>query len=242
MRPLTASKLLSVWERASRQTPVERALLFLGAACPERTAEELEQLSIGERDSLLVTLREWTFGSQLVSRLVCKKCGERLELSLKLSDVRVVREVEAAAALTVNADGYEVVFRLPNSEDVKAVTRTAVDSDLEQFLLRRCVLRVTKDGVEQSAAELPYAMIERIVDGMAAADPQSSPLLLACAACSHQWQVGFDIVSYFWAEVNAWANRVLREVHVLASRYGWREDDILAMSSWRRQSYLEMIG
>ena len=242
MRPLTASKLLSVWERASRQPPVERALLFLGAACPESTAEELAQLPIGERDSLLVTLREWTFGSQLVSRVVCKKCGERLELSLKISDVRVVREAEAAAALTVNADGYEVVFRLPNSDDVKAVTRAVVDSDAEEFLLRRCVLRVTKDSAEQSAAELPRTMIERIVDGMAAADPQSSPLLLACAACSHQWQVGFDIVSYFWAEVNAWANRILREVHMLASRYGWREDDILALSAWRRQSYLEMIG
>ena len=242
MRPLTASKLLSVWERASRQPPVERALLFLGAACPESTAEELAQLPIGERDSLLVTLREWTFGSQLVSRLVCKKCGERLELSLKISDVRAVREVEAAAALTVNADGYEVVFRLPNSEDVKAVTFAAVDSDPEQFLLRRCVLRVTKDGAEQSADQLPRTTIDRIADGMAAADPQASPLLLACAACSHQWQVGFDIVSYFWAEVNAWANRILREVHVLASRYGWREDDILAMSAWRRQSYLEMIG
>src|SRR6185295_14786222 len=106
MRPLTASTLLSVWERASRQPPVERALLFLGAACPERTAAELAQLPIGERDSLLVTLREWTFGAQLVSRLVCKKCGERLELSLKISDVRVVRDVETADALTVNADGY----------------------------------------------------------------------------------------------------------------------------------------
>ena len=242
MRPLTASKLLSVWERASRQPPVERALLFLGAACPERTAEELAQLPIGERDSLLVMLREWTFGSQLVSRLVCKKCGERLELSLQISDVRTVREVEAAAALTVNADGYKVVFRLPNSEDVKAVTLAAVDSEPEQFVLRRCVLRVTKDGAEQSVDDLPRTMIDRVVDGMAAADPHSSPLLLACAACSHQWQIGFDIVSYFWAEVNAWANRILREVHVLASRYGWREDDILAMSSWRRQSYLEMIG
>jgi hypothetical protein len=240
MRPLTASKLLSVWERASRQPPVERALLFLGAACPERKAEELAQLPIGERDSLLVTLREWTFGSQLVSRVVCKKCGERLELSLKISDIPVARELEAAAALTVNADGYEVVFRLPNSEDVRAATH--IDSDPEPFLLRRCVLRVTKDDAEQSVEELPGTTIDRVVAGMAEADPQSSPLLLACAACSYQWQVGFDIVSYFWTEVSAWANRLLREVHVLASRYGWAEDDILAMSSWRRQSYLEMIG
>jgi len=240
MRALTASNLLSVWERASRQPPVERALLLLGAACPERTAEELAQLPIGQRDSLLVALREWTFGSQLVSRLLCQKCGERLELALKISDIRVVRETENAAALTVNSGGFEVLFRLPNSDDIRAVT-LAADDDPEQILLRRCVLRVTEDGVERSADELPRTMIDLVAEDMAAADPSCVPLSLACAACSHQWQVGFDIVSYFWTEVNAWANRILREVHLLASRYGWRESDILAMSPWRRQCYLEMV-
>jgi hypothetical protein len=34
----------------------------------------------------------------------------------------------------------------------------------------------------------------------------------------------------------------MREVHTLAAMYGWRETDILAMSAWRRQRYLEMIG
>ena len=32
------------------------------------------------------------------------------------------------------------------------------------------------------------------------------------------------------------------EVHVLASSYGWRESDILNMSAWRRQYYLDLIG
>jgi len=85
-------------------------------------------------------------------------------------------------------------------------------------------------------------VIEMVVDGMAEADPQSGPLSLTCAACNHKWFVGFDIVSYFCTEINAWASRMLREVHLLASTYGWRENDILAMSPWRRQSYLEMIG
>lgn len=244
MRPLSASKLLSVWERASRQPPVERALLLLGAACPEQTAEELSRLSIGQRDSLLIALREGTFGSQFVSRLLCQKCGERLELTFKVSDLRGTQETETAGALALSADGYEVQFRLPNSEDISAVTDAVDDdSDPEQLLLRRCLVRVTKDGTEQRADELPPPVVERVVDRMAEADPQSElQLSLACAACSHKWLVSFDIVSYFWSEVNAWANRMLREVHLLASTYGWREDDILAMSPWRRQSYLEMIG
>jgi hypothetical protein len=219
---------------------VERALLLLGAACPEQTPEALAQLSIGRRDSLLLHLREQTFGSQFVSRLVCQKCGEQLELAFRVSDIEVGEETSDAETLILNSDGYEVMFRLPNSEDVRAAT-IAVD-DREQLLLQRCLLRVSKHGVEQSAADLPMSLVETVVDRMAKADPQSVPLSLVCAACSHKWFMGFDIVSYFWSELNAWADRMLREVHLLASSYGWRENDILAMNPWRRQSYLEMIG
>ena len=39
----------------------------------------------------------------------------------------------------------------------------------------------------------------------------------------------------------AWAVRLLGEVHELASAYGWREHDVLALSPWRRQAYLQMV-
>jgi hypothetical protein len=78
---------------------------------------------------------------------------------------------------------------------------------------------------------------------MAEADPQANvQLAITCPVCSKHWQAGFDIVSFFWNEIDAWAHRLLQEVHTLASAYGWREADILAMSPWRRQCYLAMIG
>jgi hypothetical protein len=52
--------------------------------------------------------------------------------------------------------------------------------------------------------------------------------------------MGFDIEEYFWVEVAARAMRILREIHILARAYGWREADILAMSTRRRQAYLEL--
>ena len=83
-------------------------------------------------------------------------------------------------------------------------------------------------------------VVDAIVAHMAQADPQADiQLSLVCPQCGHQWQAAFDIASFFWSEINAWANRMLREVHILASRYGWSETDILAMSPWRRQFYLE---
>jgi hypothetical protein len=35
---------------------------------------------------------------------------------------------------------------------------------------------------------------------------------------------------------------MLRDVHALATAYGWREADIVAMSPWRRQVYLDMVS
>jgi hypothetical protein len=67
-------------------------------------------------------------------------------------------------------------------------------------------------------------------------------LSLACPACKRQWETAFDIASFLWGEIHAWAQRVLREVATLARVYGWREADILSMSAGRRQAYLELIG
>jgi hypothetical protein len=51
----------------------------------------------------------------------------------------------------------------------------------------------------------------------------------------------FDIGGYLWEELDAWAHRVARDVHVLASAYSWSEDDILGMTAERRGTYLDLI-
>ena len=66
-------------------------------------------------------------------------------------------------------------------------------------------------------------------------------LALACPACGHRWQSVFDIAAFLWREIDAWAQRTLRDVHALARGYGWHESDILALTATRRQIYLEMI-
>jgi hypothetical protein len=78
---------------------------------------------------------------------------------------------------------------------------------------------------------------------MAEADPQADiQLAISCAACSHHWRTTFDIVSFFWSEIEVWARRLLCEVHILASAYGWHEREILGLGPVRRQLYLEMLG
>lgn len=243
MRALSASELLAVWERGLSQSSIQRALTLLEAACPEISPDRLVNLSIGQRDGLLLSLRERIFGSQLVSVATCPACGERLELTFSVSDIRIAPEIEPASVLVAQVDNYEVQFRLPTSLDLSAIADQSELIRIRQQLLERCLLSARYKGEVFSIEELPATVVSAVLQEMAQADPQADlQLALTCPACDHQWQVAFDVISFFWSEIHAWARRILREVHAVASAYGWREADILAMSPQRRQFYLEEIG
>lgn len=244
MRPLTPSELLDVWERGLARPPAERALLLLAAGHPEAAPGELAALSVGRRDARLLGLRERTFGGRLVCLVDCPGCGERLELDLDVSDVRAAPSDDAPAPeLSLSAGEFEARFRLPDSRDVTAAAECPDAAVARRVLLSRCLLAAREAGAETTLESLPPEFVEALVEEMGRADPQADVRLNhSCPACGREWQTVFDIVSFFWSELNAWAYRVLREVHTLASAYGWREADILAMHPWRRQVYLEMVG
>lgn len=232
MRPLSAQELLDAWERGLAEPPVRRALILLAAACPEIAPEDLARESVGRRDARLLTLREWTFGPRLVSLASCPLCAERLETAFDVAEIRVDSHEEGPLKLTVSRG--ELTFRLPNSADLLALTTGSLDG-ARRRLLDRCLLDA---GADDLSEEDLLAVARR----MAEADPQGDiELSLSCPACGHSWLAPFDIASYFWTEVDAWARVLLHEIHLLASAYGWREADILALSPWRRRSYLELI-
>lgn len=239
MRPPSAADLLAAWERGSHQRPFEQALTLLAAACPEETPDVLAGLTIGQRDSRLLTLRAWMFGERMASLARCPQCGETLEFEFMVSDIRV--DAEPPASLSLEVDGYAIEVRPPNSADLAAIA--AASDEASTHLLERCILSLRHNGSPAAVSALPAHVVASISDCLAQADPQTDVQLdLTCPACGNVWRASFDIVSYFWSEVNAWAERLLREVHMLAATYGWFEADILAMSPARRRRYLEMIG
>jgi hypothetical protein len=242
MRALSAADFLDVWEQGSAQSPAQRALALLTLACSETPVDQLAQFSIGERDGQLLALREQTFGRELASVTICPACAKQLEFHVNAEDIRAHSKAGSNALLALTHADYEVEFRLPTSLDVASLD-PAVDPEANrQHLLQRCVIASRRSGKEVAAAELPAEVGRAIALRMAEADPQADvQLALACPQCQHTWQTPFDIVSYFWTEIHAWAGRLLREIHLLASAYGWGEAEILALSPSRRQAYLELI-
>jgi hypothetical protein len=244
MRALTAEELLAIWELGESQPPGQRALTLLAAACDDDApAGQLAQLSIGQRDVCLLALRERTFGPQLASMTACPACGELLEFGINAAAIRAAPVFQPPGTFDLEHADYAVQFRLPNSHDLANLDLSADVQLNRQRLFKRCVLTSRHAGEEISAEELPPGVVAAVSEQMAQADPNADvQIALTCSRCAHHWQAPFDILSCFWSEINAWAIRLLHEVHTLASVYGWREVDILSMSPKRRQTYLELVN
>ena len=243
MGSLTSSKLLDIWERGWARKPARQALMLLEAASPDTAPETLADLTIGQRDDNLLRLREQMFGSTVSSVTACPACAERLELSIQADELRATSAEELKEEITLLMDDYQVSFRLPRAGDLLELPEASSPNGASRALLERCLLSVQQEGKTRGSKRLPGVVVEAVASQMAEADPQADIRLeLTCPSCGHEWQAIFDIVSFFWREIQAWAQRVLYEVHAMASAYGWSEAQILAMSPVRRQLYLEMVN
>jgi hypothetical protein len=240
MRSLCAAELLDIWEQGQACSKVQRALLLLIQAYPEHSLDTLLQLTIGQRDAYLLDLRESIFGSQIAGLVECPGCGDRIEIELQVSDLHLLPPDWMPHPLALEQEGYSVQFRLPTSADLTQLPLQN-PTQAKQQLLEQCFLSAQYQGQAQPIETLPTTVIEAVIREMAQADRQADlQFALDCPECQHHWQIGFDIVSFLWREIDGWARRTLEEVHQLASAYGWREADILAMSPWRRHYYLEL--
>jgi hypothetical protein len=234
-------ELLESWERGLGEPLTRRVLVLLAAACPELNIEELAELPVGKRDSLLLSLREALFGPDLTMVAHCPACGEQLEANVRVDELRV-NQAPVALDGVLEMDGITVSYRLPASLDLLAISAEFEEQAARRLLLERCILGTSsKETVAPVDSELPEPVKDALIECMAAADPQADVRLqLACPACDHHWLAPFHIDGFMWEEIHAWAQRTLHEVHQLARAYGWREADVLALSPTRRNIYLEM--
>ena len=238
--------LLQVWETSCGEHPIRRALALLDAAWPRPDLDSWARAPIGHRDAWLLDLHRVLFGAEIATTTRCPRCHERLDIAFRAEDVGLPPPTEPhapAGAFRLSADGYEVDYRLPTSEDLLAVTAQAVDPEsVAAGLLDRCILAAKRRGRAVATAALPEPVVASLAAGVQAADPGVEiRVALACEDCGYAWEIDFDPVLHVAAELDDWAQRLLAEVHSLARAYGWAERDIVAMSPLRRQIYLDMV-
>lgn len=239
MRSLSASDLLQAWETALGCPAAERGVALLDV-CAGQFPGTSSSIGIGERDARLLHLYEVLFGSALHAFAECPACQGRLEYTLTSSDLVPPTSFHLESA-AVEADGFSLRLRLLDCSDLHAAAQCPDEATARRVLFESSMVEASRDGEPVSLHDVPSSLIPLVEDCLTAIDPRLEMLIhLSCSFCGHTWQVLFDPDRFLWAKVGALAKRLLREVHTLASAYGWSEESILNLTAQRRQAYLEL--
>jgi hypothetical protein len=105
-------------------------------------------------------------------------------------------------------------------------------SEAELALAQRCVVEAP-EGLDAPAA------VEQAMEDLA-------PVLdldidTACPECGARQAVHFDVQFYLLRAIAQEQNQMLREVHRIASAYGWELDRILDLPRSERRAFVDLI-
>jgi hypothetical protein len=226
-----ARALLDLWEHGEREHPVDRALTVLAALASELPSDLADE-PLSWRDARLLSCRTRLFGDRFRGRAACPYCGCGVEVELAASELSSYANCGPAEG-SVDVDGCTIGFRLPTSRDLGAIVHCDGIGQARRRLAERCI----------GAEILDDDALAVIEEAMAAqAGLSDTQVGLKCPGCSREWSLVFDIGAFFWEELQAYARRLLRDIDVLARRYGWSESDVLALSETRRRHYVELAS
>jgi hypothetical protein len=227
------------------------------APVTERMARDL---TVGDRQFLLLKLREVTFGPDVVAVASCPwpACGKKMDVGFRIPDVPIrpgrgdgpVYELELSQAAALVDGGQlhrRVRFRLPTGADQEAVA-VLLDSNPAgalRGLLERCVVAIgpaEPPRPEWLDALCPRARAEIEQAMAAAAHGPELTMEARCPECARTFTLPFEVADFFFGEVHASTDLLYREVHYLAYHYHWSEAEILDLPWDKRRRYIEVLG
>ncbi|MGZ5441101.1 MAG: hypothetical protein ACXW5U_05050 [Thermoanaerobaculia bacterium] len=226
--------VLTVWERAQAAHPAARGVALLAAADPQTDPAALLRAPIGSIDSAVLAWREQWLGRSMTALADCPHCGVRVELDVDSSEQTA--GLQPPQVFAVVAGELQLQCRLPAPADLVAVASCLDEESARAMLIRRCI-------VDGEIGEVTPELASVVAEAMAAADPDGGRGVdVLCPECGAAWNAAFDPAAFVWSELEAAVVRAFREVHLLASAYGWSEDAVLAMTPQRRRMYLAMVS
>ena len=238
MRVLGNGDFLTLWEDGHRLHPLDRGLLAICASLSDEErqvcTDPVADWPLGRRNRALAQLRTLYFGPRMQGWMACEECGETLEFEVNCHAMTDMPESPSGELITFQGS----TFRVPTSRDLAAIAAEPDSERASLRLLQKCEIeRGANDPASWSADKISAVAAE-----MALADPLAEIMLgFECPSCKHTSQEMLDLPTFFWAEFESRATRLLLEIHMLASAYGWAESAILAMSDVRRAAYLQMV-
>lgn len=196
-------------------------------------------MSLADRDRLVAELYAMCFGDAVQSRSTCTQCHKTFDVSFSVPGLVESCDSRVREALTQLQAGDSgghfklpsgAIFRAPAVEDERLIAAGPPEQAVEQ-LFERCI--VQGDGPSTREA------VQRLLEDVA-------PLLCleldaTCPECTATHRLGFDMVGFFFEALSAERPLLFREVHCLATAYGWSHDEIMRLPRGERRAYVALV-
>lgn len=207
------------------------------------------ELTLAERDRIIVELYRLCFGDEVAFETACGECGRGLGVRFPLTSF--VEQVESTAMdVLVLDDGWfsasGLTVRLPTLEDEAALWGVAPERRRDE-LLSRC-LRGAAQVDAQSAGDASSdsqgrgGLLDRVEALLSEVGPLvSGSIRTTCGECGATQEVEFDIVDFFARALELERPVLMREIHCLARAYGWSLESILDLPRERRRELVALV-
>jgi hypothetical protein len=226
-------------------TPSANVITQLLVRCVRRVgdlanvdAPLIRRMLVGDREYLILKLRQMTIGNNLRVILECQyaECGKNMEIGIALDELAIGERPVTSRGFTVElASGGRLEFRLPTGEDQEQLAARAEQPECVNELLSRCIL---SKGPGMDLDEIGPQIEERMEQLV----PQVALELEGkCPECGRDFSSAVDLPAFVLAEFAGERQRLRQEVHFLAWHYHWPESEILAMTRKKRRRYIDLI-
>ncbi len=223
VRPLTGADERSV----GAPTRLEACRLAARvASLPPRSATEVPLVDI---DAILRVIHEALYGDRVSSEVACRGCEDPLEVLLSLGAIS-----EPPGELPVDRVGeveyavHGARFRLPTTADV-----IAVDSEPSEHRGEALRSRLLLDG------ELSVDVLDAALDEVACC--HEANLEVRCERCGATTSAQFLLHEHLLRSIAMEQRWLIREIHLLASSYGWPLADIERLTRTERRQMARLI-
>ncbi len=233
-RPALVTALLARCADTPRTAPADRELFWWNQSLSTRIAALLRIVgATTETDTLRAPLR-----------CTAPSCRQPFEIELPLAALLESAPVEPGELLPFTLpQGHALTLRRPTGHDQAAwrTLRPTSRTEALQTIVRSLVV----DGDWPLDAQTPA--FTPSLDALAAAMEDFDPLVsfrvhTQCPHCGYAIDTPVDLEALALDQLHRTQRALLREVHQLATRYGWSEADTLAVPAWRRAHYLRLIA
>ena len=207
-----------------------------GFADRQAAEDAVWQWSVAERLQGLLAVATAGGGPYPPWQMRCDGCAVAVEID-------VVPENFAAAPRRDGVvchvpEGHVVSLRLPRGLDQRAWRESSADA----IAMATALIERFDGEVPEREWRVPADWLDALADSLAECDPLTALQFQApCPGCGHVNVVDFDLEGWLLGRLAVEQQRLLDDVHRLASSYHWSEAEICALPRRRRRAYLARV-